>query len=157
MDPQFSIPQQRSRTRTWIRRVIIAVFAIHIALAGWGFYRRIWQVLRIDLQVSSVMLTPGATVSYDVITTGEAQNRILLELVQGGTTETLVEQRARLSAVNMYDPRVFTYAQTISITANLLQHFAPGPATLRLTGFGGQRLLRTPAPRVREIAVQVVR
>ena len=120
MDPQFSIPQQRSRTRTWIRRVIIAVFAIHIALAGWGFYRRIWQVLRIDLQVSSVMLTPGATVSYDVITTGEAQNRILLELVQGGTTETLVEQRARLSAVNMYDPRVFTYAQTISITANLL-------------------------------------
>ena len=157
MDPQFQIPQQRSRARLWIRRVILAVVAVHIALAGWGFYRRIWQVLRIDLQVSSSVLTPGATVSYHVVTSGEAQNRIVLELVQDTHSETLVEQRAQISAVNMYDPRVFTYAQQIPITPELLQRFAPGSATLRLTGFGGQKLLRTPAPRMREIVVEIRR
>jgi hypothetical protein len=90
-----------------------------------------------------------------VITSGETRNRILLELVQGTNRETLFEQRAQVNAVNTYDPRVFEYARTVAITPELLARFAPGPATLCLTGFGGPKLLRTPPPRVRELAVQL--
>ena len=143
--------------RIWVRRVSIALFAAHFLLAGWSLVRRIWQVWRIDLQVSSVVLSPGATVSYDVITTGETRNRIVLELVQGMRAETLDEQRARISAVSMYDVRVFKNVRTVTITPELLERFEPGSATLRLTGFGGQKILRTPPPRVREIAVQIRR
>ena len=35
------------------------------------------------------------------------------------------------------------------------QRFHAGGATLRLTGFGGQKLLHTPAPRVRELRVEL--
>lgn len=123
----------------------------------WSMYRRIWQVLRIDLRASSTVLVPGATVRYDVITTGETQNRILLQLVQGTHAETLLEQRARVNSVSAYDPRVFQYTPTVRITAELLSRFTPGPATLRVTGFGGQKLLRTPRPRIREMEVQIAR
>jgi hypothetical protein len=114
-------------------------------------------VLRLDLQVSSVVLSAGGTVSYDVLTTGETRNRIVLELVQGMHAETLVEQQARVSAVSMYDVRLFRNVRSVAITPELLERFTPGSATLRLTGFGGQKLLRTPRPRVRELAVELRR
>jgi hypothetical protein len=95
------------------------------------------------------------TVSYDVITSGETRNRIVLELEQGTHAETLLEQRARLNAVSAYDPRLFRYTPTVVITPELLARFAPGPATLRLTAFGGPKLLRTPPPRVRELRVTI--
>ena len=63
--------------------------------------------------------------------------------------------RARLSAINTWDPRVFRARPTVTMPAEALAPFAPGPATLRLTAFGGQKLLRTPAPRVRELAVRI--
>jgi hypothetical protein len=75
--------------------------------------------------------------------------------VQGTHTESLCEERSRVNAVNTYDPRVFDDARTMTVTPELLARFVPGPATLRLTGFGGEKLLRTPPPRVRELAVQL--
>jgi hypothetical protein len=94
-------------------------------------------------------------VSYDVVTSGETKNRIMLELVQRSHSATLFEQRAAVNVVSAYDPRVFRYTQTIRLTTGLLSQFAAGPATLRLTGFGGQKLLQTPAPRVRELPVRI--
>jgi hypothetical protein len=137
--------------------VSIGLFAAHVLLAGWSLYRRVFQVLRLDLQVSSVVLSAGGTVSYDVLTTGETRNRIVLELVQGMHAETLVEQQARVSAVSMYDVRLFRNVRSVAITPELLERFTPGSAKLRLTGFGGQKLLRTPRPRVRELAVELRR
>lgn len=157
MESRFTIPRRESPVVRWIKRLCIAVVCVHILFSAWGTYRRIWQVLRLDLEASSLVLTPGETVSYDVVTSGETHNRILLELVQGTHTETLFEQRAQVNAVNTYDPRVFEYARTVTITAELLARFAPGPATLRLTGFGGQKFLRTPPPRVRKLAVELRR
>lgn len=139
----------------WIKRVCIAAVCVHVLFSSWSLYRRIWQVLRIELHASSLILTPGETVSCDVVTSGETHNRILLELVQGTHTETVLEDRAPVNRVNTYDPRVFEYVRTATITSGLLARFAPGPATLRFTGFGGEKLLRTPPPRVRELAVQL--
>ena len=157
MEPRFAIAWRESPAVLWIKRVCVAVVCVHLVFSAWSAYRRIWQVLRIELHASSLILTPGETVSYDVITSGETHNRILLELVQGTNAETLLEQHAQVNTVNTYDPRVFEYARTVTITPEVLARFAPGPATLRLTGFGGQKLLRTPPPRVRELAVRLRR
>jgi hypothetical protein len=149
------MPQAESRVVRWVRRVLIGAFALHMVLFFWSIYRRIWQVTRVDLQVSSATLSPGVKVSTDVITSGETQNRIRLELVQGTHSEVLMERRARVNVISAYDPRRFRYTPAVTITPQLLARFTPGPATLRLTGFGGQKLLRTPAPRVRELPVTI--
>jgi len=147
--------RRESRTVLWVRRVVIAVACVHMVFFSWSIVRRLRQVLRIELSASSPVLHPGSTVSYDIVTSGETHNRILLELVQPTHSETLLEQRAAVNGVSAYDPRVFRYTPTVTLSGEILARFSPGPATLRLTGFGGQKLLHTPAPRVRELQVQI--
>ena len=101
-----------------LRRVLIAIAAGYVVLACWGLFRRIWQVLRVDVQTSAT-LAPGSIVSIDVVTSGEVQNRILLELVQDSQTETLLEFQARLSANNTLDPRLFRYTPSVTITPSI--------------------------------------
>src|SRR5215217_4818130 len=67
----------------WVRRVCIAAIAIHMVFFTWSIYRRLRQIIYIELTASSTTLSPGVTVSYDVIASGEVHNRIRLELVQG--------------------------------------------------------------------------
>jgi hypothetical protein len=154
--PRLAMPvRHEGRVIRGVKRALITIFCVHMVLASWSMYRRIWQILRIDLTVSSATLSPGVSVSYDVITTGEVRNVIRLELVQGTHSETLIEQRSRLESVSAYDPRLWEYTPTIHISRELLAKFTPGPAALRLTGFGAQKLLRTPAPRVRQIDVVI--
>jgi len=144
-----------SRVVVWVRRVLIGVVCAHMVFFCWSIFRRLRQVLRIELTASSTVLHPGSTVSYDVITSGETHNRIRLELRQGSHSEVLLEQRGAVNVVSAYDPRVFRYTPTVTLTPEILSRFSAGPATLRLTGFGGQKLLQTPAPRVRELQVQL--
>lgn len=145
--------RRESRIVRRVRRAVIAVACVYAVFAAWGMYRRIRQVLHIEVHASSRILAPGSLVGYDVVTSGETQNRIRLELVQDTQHVILLEQRARVNAVNTLDPRVFRYTPAVTITPALLARFHPGPATLRVTGFGGQKLLRTPAPRVSELPV----
>jgi hypothetical protein len=151
----FPAARQEPRVLVWARRTVIAVACVHLLFASWSFYRRLHQVLRIDLRAPSTALYPGAVVHCDVITSGETKNRILLELVQGSHSEVMLELRARVNRISAYDPRVFRYTPSVTVTPALLSRFAPGPATVRLTGFGGMKLLHTPAPRVRELLVLI--
>jgi hypothetical protein len=149
------VPQEKSLFDRWLWRVVIALACVHVALSAWGTYRRIWQVQRIEIFAGSTVLAPSDTVGYDVITSGETNNLIRLELVQGARHQTILEQRAGVNRINTYDPRLFRYTPKITIAPELLATFQPGPATLRLTVFGGQKFLRTPAPRVREVPVRL--
>jgi hypothetical protein len=150
-----TMPAPEPRATFWVRRACLVLFGIHLLFSIWDLYRRIWQILRVDVAVSATALRPGASVFTDVIATGETHNRMLLELRQGDRARVLYEERARVSTVAMYDPRVFRYQRTTRLSDEALAGFAPGPAVLRLTGFGGQKLLRTPAARVREIPVTI--
>ena len=150
-----TMPRRESRVVLWVRRAVIAIACIHLVFFCWSIYRRIWQVQHIEVLATSTVLVSGAVVGYDVITSGEVPNRIRLELVQGATREILLEQRARVNSVSAYDPRIFRYTPSVTITPELLSRFRPGPATLRVTAFGGQKLLRIPAPRVRELQVRL--
>jgi len=150
-----AMPRGESRVVLWMRRALIAIACIHVVFFSWSMYRRIWQVQRIEARATSTVLVPGSKVGYDVITSGETHNLIRLELVQGDQRAILLEQRARVNSVSAYDPRVFRYTPTVTITPALLARFRTGPATLRVTAFGGMKLLRAPAPRVRELQVQL--
>lgn len=151
--PRFVMPRDEPRAMRWVRRMMIVAMCLTVVLFSWSIYRRVWQVLRLDLRASSLVLTPGATVSTEVITTGEVPNPIRLELVQGTHSETLVELRGGLPTVRSFDPRLYRYTPRTVITPELLARFSSGPAMLRLTGVGMQKLLRTPPPRVRELQV----
>jgi hypothetical protein len=150
---RFVMPRHESPMMAWVTRGVIVASTITIMLCSWSAYRRIWQVLRLDLAASTPVLASGTTVSADVITTGEVPNPMRLELIQGSRRETLWEGRGKLPTVRSFDPRLYRYTPRVLITRELLAQFVPGEATLRLTGFGMQKLLRTPPDRVRELRV----
>jgi hypothetical protein len=139
----------------YVRRLSIAVACVYGVLFWWNMVARIRQVMRIEVRVSSAMLTPGCTVGYDIITSGEVPNRLVLELIQGERREILFVQHARFHRIRAIDPRVFRYTPSVTLTPALLSRFQAGPAIVRVTGYGEQKLLRTPAPRVSEVAVRL--
>lgn len=153
----LELPSRESPVIAYVRHILLGIAVAYAMLAGWGLYRRIWQVQRVELSVASPTLSAGSTVAYDVITSGEVQNLIRLELVQGEHRAVLVERRGRLSASNTIDPRLFRVTDTAVISADVLSRFSRGPAMVRLTAFGGQKLLRTPAPGITEAFVTLVR
>jgi hypothetical protein len=151
----FLLPQHEPRVFRWLWRFTIATACIHSVLFCWSIYRRIWQVQRIEVLATATVLAPSATVGYDVVTSGEVPNLIRLELVQGAQHEILLEHRAGVNRISAYDPRLFRYTPRVTIGPELRSRFRAGPAALRLTVFGGQKLLHTPAPRVRELEVRL--
>jgi hypothetical protein len=151
-----TLPTRESRAVVWVWRVLLVVACVHSVLFCWSIYRRIWQVLRIEVRAPSTVIGPGSLVGYDVVTTGEVRNVIRLELIQGAHTEILEERRGRLSVISAYDPRVFRETALIPVPAATLARFQPGPATLRVLGFGGMKLLRTPTTKAKELQVTLV-
>jgi hypothetical protein len=154
----FTVAMTRGESRfaLIIRRTVIAIAGIYVLFFSWNMYRRIWQVLRIEPRAASAVLQAGDMVGYDVITSGTVRNRIRLELIQGDRTELVHEQLSQFRTQAVFDVRLFRYTPTVTLTEELLSRFQPGPATLRVTGFGSQKLLRTPAPRVSELRVQLI-
>src|SRR5688572_5822252 len=113
--------RRESRIVRGVGRAVIVVACIYAVSFSWSVYRRINQILRIEAHVlrtkphaTSLVLAPGSTVGYDVITSGEVQNRIRLELVQGARSEVLHEQRASVNGISGLDPRVFRYTPTVT-------------------------------------------
>jgi hypothetical protein len=149
----FLLPDDETPLFRWLRRFIIVTATAYAMLFSWGIYRRLIQVQRIDLPVPSSPIGPGSAIAYDVVTSGEVHNLIRLEVLQGDRRSVLHEQWSGVNHVNTLDPRLFRYRPTIAIAPRALDGFRPGPATLRLTVFGNQKLLRTPAPRTREVGV----
>jgi hypothetical protein len=151
----FLMPRSETRLFRWLWRATIVTACAHGALFTWSIYRRLRQITRVDIILNSTTLASGDSVGYDVVASGEVQNLIRLELIQGDLVAVVHEQRAQVNRFSGYDPRRFRYTPKIAITPDLLSRFKPGPAKLRLTGFGGQKLLQTPAPRVREVEVRL--
>lgn len=149
------VSAREPRAVRYVRRAAIVVACLYAVSFSWSIVRRVRQILHIEAQASSLVLVPGSTVGYDVVASGEVQNRIRLELVQGEHREVLLEQRAGITGYDGIDPRVLRYTPTVRLTPALLARFQAGPATLRVTGFGGSKLLRTPAPRVHELPVRL--
>jgi hypothetical protein len=150
-----TLPRDESPVFRWLRRATITIVCVHVTVSCWSTYRRIWQVQRIEVIATATTLHPSAVIGYDVITSGEVHNLVRFELVQGARHEILREWLTGRNRVSAYDPRLFHYTRRDTIGLDVISRFRPGPAVLRLTVFGGRKLLRTPAPRVRELQVQI--
>jgi hypothetical protein len=150
-----ALARRESPAVRYVRRFSIAVACVFGVLFWWNIFARIRQVIYIEASVPSTVLGPGSTVGYDIVTSGEVPNRLVLELIQGDQREMLIEQRGRFHRIRAIDPRVFRYTPSVTLTPAILSRFQAGPATVRVTGYGEQKLLRTPAPRVSEAAVRL--
>jgi len=119
------LPRHEPRVFRWLRRFTIVTVCMHFGLSCWSFYRRIWQVQRIEVLVTSTVLAPSATVGYDVVTSGEVQNLMRFELVQGAQREILLEQRSGRNRISAYDPRLFATRRRSGSGPSSSHAFAP--------------------------------
>ena len=140
-----------------LRRVILPLLGVHFTLALWSGYRAIVQVFSLNVQLSSPTVRPGATVGYDVVSSGRAPVTVTLELVQGPRAETLAVRRVATSIDPAYDPRTKKGSASVVLSAAQLARFAIGPAAVRATALGSSQWLRVPPPTVREVAVTIER
>ena len=150
-----ALADREPRVVRHIRRALVAIACLYAVCFCWSIYRRLHQILVVEARASNLTLRPGATVGYRVVTSGEVKNEIRLELIQGSLSELLLTRRADVNHISGLDPRVFDYASSIVLTSAQLARFHAGPATLRVTGVGGQKLLQTPPPRTSELRVQL--
>src|ERR1700750_2822579 len=111
-----ALARRESRAVRYVHRLSIAVACVYGVLFWWNMVARIRQVMRIEARVSSTVLTPGATVGYDIITSGEVPNRLVAELRQGAPRKTLFGPRPRFHRKRAIDPRVFHYTPTVTLT-----------------------------------------
>ena len=140
-----------------LRWIILPLLAIHVALATFSGYRAIWQICRLELRVSDGVLRPGATVGFEVVSSGRVEADAVVELVQGPVAETLAVRFLPRNENASYDPRPKRAAASIVLTPSNLAAFTPGPAIVRATANGSMQWLRTPPPKVQERSVEIAR
>jgi hypothetical protein len=128
-----ALVRRESRVLRLMRRAVVAAACLYAVSCAWSTYRRLRQILRLEARASSLVLTPGSTVGYDVITSGEVQNRIRLELVQGARREVLLERRAHEPDPEPRPARLSGHAGRPD-HARAARAIRSGAATLRVTG-----------------------
>jgi hypothetical protein len=70
-----------------LRWFILPLLAVHVVLATFSGYRAIWQIWRLELHVSDTVLRPGATLGFDLVSSGRVESDAQLELIQGAVAE----------------------------------------------------------------------
>jgi hypothetical protein len=138
-----------------LRWIILPFLAVFIGLATYSGYRAIWQIRRLELRASSVMLQPGDTVGFELVSSGRTEADAQLELIQGVVAETLAVKFLPRNGNASLDPRPQRGAASVVLTPPMLARFAPGSAILRATGYGSMQWLRTPPPTIRERRVRL--
>ena len=138
-----------------LRWIILPLLAVHVVLAAFSGYRAIWQIYRLDLRVSDAVLRPGATLGFDLVSSGRVEADAQLEIIQGSVAETLAVKFLPRNGNASYDPRPQRGSASVVLTQAHLARFAPGPAVVRATAFGSMQWLRTPPPKIRERRVEI--
>ena len=138
-----------------LRWIIVPLVAVHVVLAMFSGYRAIWQIWRFDLRVTDTVLRPGATLGFELVSTGRAEADAQLELIQGAVSETLAVKLLPRNVNASYDPRPQRGVASVMLTPAMLARFAGGPALVRATAYGSMQWLRTPPPKIREQRVTI--
>lgn len=112
---------EEPRVLVLLRRVILALAVVHVALSAWSIYRRLVQVQRIDIAHIPSPVQTDSVVQLDVITSGETSNLMRLELVQRTQSVVLYERMSDVNRINMIDPRLFRYRPDVVVTTAALR------------------------------------
>jgi hypothetical protein len=141
-----------------VRRILLTLLTVHIVLALISGYRAIVQVYAMELRVpASDTLRAGSTVGMHIKTSGRAQATARLMLVQGSREETIGVRHVRGNIDGAYIPFPVRESLFVTVPAEVLARFEPGPATIRATGTGTKQWMRLPPPTVRERVLVLAR
>lgn len=138
-----------------LKWVVVPALAVHIVLATISGYRAIVQVYRLDLRSSERVLHSGSTVGFTVVTSARTHVDVELELRQGTRAETLAVKLVPGNVNASYDPRTKWAKVTVVLSPEQLARLDRGPAILRATANGRSQWLRTPPPKIQELAVDI--
>ena len=136
----------------WLTRMVLVPFAI---FGGFSGYRAWVQVKSVSLLVQDRELRPGDVVEVDAESWARTTVTVRLMVQQGTYAETLLVHRIPSNHTASLDPRIRSAQLMVPIERELLAHFQPGDAVLRAHAIGGPQWLRTPPPKVRQIAVRI--
>lgn len=139
------------------RNLAVGVFAVNLVLAVVSGHRAIWQIQRLDVRASDLVLRPGTRLAAAIQSSGRTRATVVLELVQGDRRERIAEKHLpgnRNPAVNFFPQRD---SVVVHLAPHVLARFAPGPVTVRAIGMGTSQWLRVPPDEIRELRAEVPR
>lgn len=137
-----------------LKRLVILVIAVVVAIGMISTYRAWYQVKSLELHSDST-LRPGSVVETNAASYGRTPVDVRVELVQDSHTEILVVYTIRANEWGFFDPRVRHSSRKLFLTQGVLGGFQPGKATLRATATGVEQWTRLPPPIIREMNVEI--
>jgi hypothetical protein len=152
---QFSELNREPRSTILLRRIIVPLVALHVALATISGYRAIVQVYSLRLLAEGHVVRPGSALGFEVTTSARTPVDVELELIQGVRSETLKVKLVKDNVNASQDPRPRRAAESVVLSPVLLSRFHAGPALVRATANGRSQWFRVPPPTVRELSVEI--
>ena len=145
-------------SREWIgftilRRAIIAAAIVHFSLAAVSGYRAVVQIYSASLVTDGRDLHEGSRIAAKVVTAGRTWVDVTVELDQRGNRARLGKMRVDSNDSFFYDFRPKRAKLDLVVSREMLEGFARGPASLRVIAEGRSQWLRTPPPKIDQIAV----
>jgi hypothetical protein len=136
------------------KRVLLAIFGLHLALGLVSAHRAWFQVREVSVHTDAT-LHAGSRVRTAVVTSGRTWVDVEVRLIQGRHSEVIGTLEVPRNGEPVYDFRKQRRALTVTLTPQVLRGFAPGPAVVRATAFGYSQWMRTPPPVVSERVVTI--
>jgi hypothetical protein len=140
----------------WLKLVFVAVVVALLAIGMVSAHRAYFQIR--DLEVDAPdLLTEGSVVRTSVVSSGRTACDVVVELIQGAHSETLLKLHNNGNELGFFDPRAQHDSSSVTLTKETLSSFQPGTARLRAVAIGRHQWFRLPPPTVRELDVVIVK
>ena len=140
-----------------LRRVLIGVAVVHFSLAAASGFRAVRQVYTVNIALGLNAGAPGSVVIARFVASGRVHNPVRIELVQGSHVETLAQSELPENRSFFYDPRPLRAELRATISKEVLNRFEPGGAIIRAVAEGRSQFFNVPSPKVRELAITLVK
>ena len=149
-----SLTIREARSIVWLKRVFRIVIGALLAIGVVSSYRAYVQVRSLELSAPQV-LSAGAVVKSEVVTSGRTMADVEVDLIQGAYSEQLFKLHLGGNEFGFFDPRTQHASDSITLTSEILSKFQPGAARLRSVATGRHQWMRLPPPTVRELEVEI--
>ena len=149
-----SLTIHEARPIVWLKGVFASVIVALLAIGVVSSYRAYVQVRSLDLSAPRI-LSAGAVVATEVVTSGRTMVDVEVDLIQGTNSERLIKLHLDGNELAFFDPRTQPAGDSITLTSEVLSKFQAGAAHLRSVATGRHQWTRLPPPTVRELEVEI--
>jgi len=150
-----SLTIQDARPIVWLKRVFVFVIVVLLVIGAVSSHRAYFQVRSLELSAPHA-LSIGSVVKTSVVSSGRTMVDVDVDLVQATHSERLLHLHLTGNKPGFFDPRTQHGSESLTLTAETLSKFQPGPARLRAVATGREQWTRLPPPTVREMEVELV-